>query len=599
MSTKSRKKELVLSRRQMLALAGSVSPLMLNPVQVLLKSLVDGMIMKAQASSSGLTPRNLFVYHLHGAPWRGTWDMPYSPYGSNVPDRSLWAGYNDTYTNKFSSGGANPVYAASPFTVGSVRINMPYLWNSNIATPSGHAPMANLLPNMLAMRGLNMIDLSAGHDDGSMQQTRPSAAAPSLTGSVADGSNQPIPAVATSYQSIAYSGFRGNKSSQTLITSTTNPIGQALSPFNRSADGDGTFLSLRNSGGVNSAISSALSQLSSYAASQNPGADALFGMRNSAEGLLLAGVNTAISQFATIKAKYTNLISQCAMAATNSSSPLAILGVTNAPVPLPSPTSYGIVETIVGGPQYIQNSDVRTIITSSSAPDNMATIFAIAELLIGQGFSSSVLGATEYISGLNWVNPAQWASGPISGIGSYWNFDEHFAGSYTSLIIDSFLYQCLASCIYEFSQAMKSAPGGNGLAAGNIWPETVVMIAGDFNRIPHGQTNDFHTPDLSGHTGGEHGLLNVVQTVFSGAIQEPMVLGNISHGQSGYPYYGDAGQGTNVTVDGANRILTIGDSTSTIAALCRVKAPISSTPSLVTEQSSGGITPNIPLATET
>jgi hypothetical protein len=148
------------------------------------------------------------------------------------------------------------------------------------------------------------------------------------------------------------------------------------------------------------------------------------------------------------------------------------------------------------------------------------------------------------------------------------------------------MYLCLSACLNEFIRALGP----------QLFEETVIYITGDFNRQAHGQRDygSAGTPDPTMHTGSEHAPNANVVSLISGAIQEPMVFGNIT--LTGSQPFGAYGQSSAVNFEGFSRILSEGDQSSTVAALCRAAAPESNTPSLVVE-GSNGVTSSIPAQT--
>ena len=549
-----------MSRRQLLKACGygALSPLAFNPLQALVGSLVDGLITKAEASSSGVTPpRNLINYHLSGAAPRWYWDGFLSPYKNITPVR------NPLVNTKIVNGIAQ--YGTTPVSTSTGTMYLPPIWASQIPLSNGGTgPMSALLESMLTIRGIYSNDV--GHPDGAASQTRPLASAPSLMGLVADASSAVVQAVgAGQCPTVA---FAARSSGQTVVTNDSNPIGQIMSPFDRSQDYYG-YSYMGRRAAMDTVIQQALSSLGAYANGNYPGSSALYSMRNTAEQLLKVGIGNATSMYPTLLAKYQKLIATCGA--------MTIPGVSDANVPLPARGNYGIPETLVNGlntPTYVQNSDVRTVVTASSYPDYMAENFAIAESLITQGLSQSIMIGSGYIEGLNYEGSQLWKTNVPITSGSYWGHDEHTSGSLTSLLVNSFMYQCLSACLFEFISVLK---------AKGLYTETAIFITGDFNRYPRfdiGTTSGFQA-------GSDHDPASTVMTVFSGALSGPNVIGNIVHGGS----TGDWGTSAVVNnMDGANRQIIIPDATSTIAGIARVTPPFINNPPLVTPSG----TPTIP-----
>lgn len=535
-----------MTRRQALGAVGGgiAAPLLLNPLHTLMRGLVDGLISSAQAAEATIQPRTLINCHMVNAPALWYSMMPMSPYANLVPNRGQHI--NTGITN------GSLVYQTKALTTSAgSTLHMPNLWASNIATPTGIAPMGNLIENMLIMRGV--LGYSSGsHGSGRQEMTRPVATRPSLMGLVSDASSLPVQAVLTTNADGMRSAFKATKTGQTLVTNFSDPMTQILGPFDKRTDTvNSTFVTRRMAKDL--LIQQALSSLGAYASSNAPGSDSLFSMRNSAELFLRNGITTAIAAYPTAVTKYKKLISDC-----GSLSSLKIVGLTDSPIPLPAGNADGIPKTSISGSSgYCQNADLSTLITGTTVADAMAVNFAIAEVLVTQNLSSSITLGLGDLTEVNYQNPVSFITKtPINPYG-YWNVDEHQGGSYVSLIANSFQYQCLYSCLNELISVLK-AKGQYG--------ETVIFLTSDFGRSEDSQAyGTKHAPDACAFQ------------IFSGAIAASSVIGNISHGATI-----DYGQGRPVTgIFGSNRVLNVFDATSTVAGLARVTPPSDNNPSLV------------------
>ena len=547
MSYRSKKKQARMTRRQALAAcgAGLASPWLLSPAGTLLTALVDGLISKAEAAESVIPPRTLVNYHATGAPAPWYSHLPMSPYSNGTPNRGK-------HMNTAIANG-QLLYRTKAMATSGGTIYMPNLWASNIATPGGSAPMSKLMENMLIIRGIHG-NSNQSHGLGCKEMTRPVGDRPSLMGFAADASSSPVQAVLTCRADGILGSFKSNRSGQTLVTNFSDPMSQILGAFDKRGDSlNSTFVTRRQAKDV--LIQKALASLGAYAASNAPGAENLFTMRHSAELFLSNGISAAVSAYPAALAKYKKLISDC-----GSQSALKIVGVTDNPIPLPSAGSEGIEEMAISGANgsYAQNSDAGTIITGNTYPYLMAQNFAIAEVLISLGLSQSIHIAEGSLYGMNYVSPVNFGSRTPVDAQAWWNTDEHEGGSYLSLITNSFLYQCLYSCVNELITVLKSK---------NLFDETVIFITSDFGRG--------EDPSARGTL---HASESCVIQAFSGAIAKPSVIGNISKGTNG----GDTGQNRPVAgVVGGTRSLTISDAASTIAKLARIESPASNNASLV------------------
>lgn len=540
-----------MSRRQALAIcgAGVASPLLLNPTQTLIRAIVDGFIQNADAQTASTPPRAVVNYHLGGAPIRWFWDLPMSPYANLTPAAT------SHMINVISNGQGQ--YRTHSFNTQNGTIHMPYLWASNIATPSGSTPMTALLQNMLMIRGAKGFSRNQ-HPHGAMEMTRPVGSRPSVMGFAADASNKPVQAILAGESWGVLSSFKSNASSQIQVKNMSSPMNEIIGPFNRANDGlSSSFISRRDA--MDSIVRQALSQISNYATSRAPGSESLFSMRTSAENFMRTGVSAALNAYPAALTKYRALITSCTS--------LKIVGLTDRAIPLPPEGPSGIVQTRLmagGDPCYATNSDLSTMIVSGTHPDFMAENFAIAEVLLTQGLSNSITLATEGVSGLNYQNVRNWGDKSARSVDGGHYFDEHDTGAWSSLIINSFMYQCMSSCMHELFQVLRNR---------NLFNDTVFFVTSDFGRNIRSEA-----------TGTDHDETACNFSIFNGNIKGPVALGNIQRTSSaggGY-WHGDSGQYRDVNnLFGSNRPVHIHDAVSTVAALARIQSPAENNPSLV------------------
>jgi hypothetical protein len=424
--------------------------------------------------------------------------------------------------------------------------------------------MTELAKNMLLIRGIQ--GSSTSHPDGAKEKTRPNGSAPSLLGSVADASTLPIQsALASADYAMPFDAFAAKHSAQTQTRNMSAPLSDLLKPFNKSADNYGTTFPTRRAA-MDALVQKGLSSLGAFAASNQPGSDSLFAMRNSAETLMKTGVTAALNAYPTVLAKYKALISRCAT--------MGQVGISDAAIPLPAAGTYGINDTIIatGDPMYCQNSDLRTIITANTYPTNMAEGFAVAEILVTQGLSNSVAIGGSYMNLMNYMNVANYGdkSAVVAPTEWHWDHDQHNSGPITSMLANSFLFQSLAACIYELSTALK---------AKNLWTESLVFVTSDFGREVRTAVGATGSGTQSG---ADHDPSSCNYSIFSGAIATPSVIGNTGTTPNANGYYGAWGQNRSISnLFGATRSLIPADAVSSIAALARVASPADNNPSLV------------------
>lgn len=550
-----RKSKTELTRRQTLSLLGTcgLASLIRNPVDMLVNGMVDGIIQKAQAESGGAAPRNYLFFYLAGGPNRWVFDLPLSPNQANDVIRH-------PHVNTKFGANLNPVYSTVPITHNGVTLHMPSLWACNLPTVGGGTvPMAKLMDGALFLRGVNMT--SDGHDINTTRQIRPTGAAPSLNGAVADAASTPIPAVATTLTPAAdYKSARGVGLSNSDL-SAQNPLGSVLQPFDRSQDRSQNYLSRREA--VESSVSRALDSLGAYANSTNPGAEGLFRMRHRAEKLLREGVGNTAGEYVLLRNKYRDLIRAVASS--------TIPGVSDRAIPYRADMNGSALSTMLSQNIITRNTDLRTLVQADTSVTFLAESFAVAEYLVTRGYSSSVMGGISSVNrvhGENIFNIVTEATAAAQVAG--YSLDEHFHGSVVALIVDSFFFRSLAACLYELIQVLK---------AKNLYDETVIHIGSEFSRIPRAD-----------QAGSDHGWSAGTTSLFSGAINKPVVIGNTLKDGANSPLQkatGSWGSTASMEIDAQKRPLHFGNAAATIAELLRVKRPMPNYSSLIAESGSG------------
>jgi len=564
------------SRRQAMAMMGSCAlyPWLRRPIDVLVQALVDGVIHKAQAATGAPAPRNYIYIALPGGPCRWYWDMPLNPY-ADAPNAHpmvgtrLGADGKPAYATILVDNNKIPTLA-SPADF----LRMPSLWGANIPTSGGGTvEMWRILANMVMIRGIDMqVD---GHALNSNKQIRPLDARPSLTGLVADASSARIPAVGSvggNSPASVYKSARGVGQVRLSSTKISDPLSVILGPFNRrGGEVSSAYLGRRQA--MEGVIQAALTSLSAYASSQNPGSQELFAMRHEAQNLITIGVAEVVAGFAVLKDKYMKLVSASSRVMDPA---MQIPGLTDRVVPGPAGSGADALGPFQSGTDgnFVRNADLRTAVHHSDGGaypgaqiEELAGGFAIAEILLKNGYSSSVLWAQGSVDNLRFDGASD----------TEYGFDPHFGGVYPDMVVMAFFYRALAACLYEFSLSLGPA----------LFKETVVHISSEYSR----------TPEDTGH-GTQHGPRTNCCSIFSGAITKPFVVGNVFEAwKDGFYTKIDANWGVAAptSIDGANQVLGIGHSTSSVAELLRVARPVTNASSLVRE-SSGGVVPAVELA---
>jgi hypothetical protein len=569
------------SRRQFLSMFSSLplGALTASPLAVLSASLVEGALASAQVGASKTKKaRNYVFVGLPGGPPRWYWDLLLKP----IPALANPFVANRQVTTSFASQANETQYTGSSFVTNAVTSNgvtydLPSLWSCDIPTSSGPwVPMTSLWQHMITVRGIDMqINTHGGDYD---KQARPSNASASIAGLVADRSDNPISSVAL--WGSQHHLFRSEKglgqtySPNLQISGNHGPLTDLLSPFVKSNAAVQRSFSRRDS--IDQLVQNALAALNTSAAQKMPGTASLDLNRGAAEKLFKQGFGDLNQVWSTLVEKYRRLISLC----WDPSHP--IFGVNDKPVMLANSTNEEKVRRSYEN-YKIGNADLRTIIDDQTGIRNLAENFAIAEYVITQKLSSSVMLGVGGTQNMNWMDTF---NGSITGNfrNVIYNLDEHGVGQGVSLIVNSFYFRALTACLYEFVQALKQTDD-------ELFSETVIHVGSEFSRTPRDDAS-----------GSDHAWPGNVLTMISGAIKKPMVIGNVdpnpedpaSAWKNIIGYKGSWGAAGPVKTNSGETLLHMGYASSTLAHLLRIKAPMANFSSLISEDpNSGAITSQV------
>ena len=564
------------ARRKFLALGAGAGALTLarDPVAIAIGSIVDGIIARARAVDAGAaSPRNYLFLYLSGGMPRWYFDLVLKTGKSDPKFVS-----SPAIATRFD--GSTPVYdtitsPAGPF--GSYEL--PTLWGCDLPTPTPGktVPMMNLAANMLSIRGIDM--LSDGHNTNAIKNLQPIPGSLSLDGLVADASRRPLPAVGDG--SLAQ-GYRSATGLGQAVLDWGSPFASLLSPFNASGDTlPSGYLTRRQA--LDTAVKRGLAALASYAQSNQPGATVLYNMRDNAESMLRKGLGDLAGDFGALQSKYEALVASCGAQPRPVVTDHAI-SPANLPAGFTDPTtgSHNMTWLRMWNADSTrsmlaaENPDLRSLLTARTSIQNLASLCAVAEYMFIRGYSSAAALGMGYPTALNLQS-----NQPVGGSTAAWNpayqvydGDEHFTGTAVGVLINSFVYQSLAACLNELMSSYRAA---------GIWENTVIHVGSEFSRMPY----------LSGW-GSYHAIDANLTTLFSGAIQGPLVLGN-TRPNTDPSFLGSYGSAAPVNgFDGDGIHLLMGHAASTIAGLLGVPSPApNNLPVATLDASTGKIQPRI------
>ncbi len=535
-----------LNRRKFLQSLGHVgaSALAIDPFTRALNAMLEGMISKAYAAETGIQPRNFVHLYLNGGPARWAFDLPLDPRnaGNIYPEKA--------YTTTNASG--NPIYQTAMVTAGGKTYQMPQMWSKQVPRPNGSwANMSDLLSNMLIVRGINM---GGGEHSISHRLLRTVTDVPSLDGVVADYSNAVMPAYMLGDAPGTYKSVSG----KALLrpSGSGNRLQQVMSPYINSNDGIAGAFNQRILS-LDSDVQATLASLRNYASSSRPGAEALYSDRKNAEDLIRAGVGDLVSTWNTLFGKYNALLTQA---------------VANISKVLPNPVNNDGLGRF--GKFLPHANDLRNTL-APVAIFELAEHLAITEFLLTRGLTSTIKikinttkldlqGYTEY-SGedLGTSNPKN-----VTTTKRFeYPGDDHYGRPNIALVATSAMYYQIATGLYELAQSLKAA---------NIYQNTVIQIASEFSRQPR-------RDDMGSDHASDAGQL----TLISGAIKQPLILGNIKRGKLMKDdfYGGTLGKAATVEHEGSSKtVLKWEHALSTTAELLRVPSPVSNFHPVAKEQ---------------
>lgn len=515
-----------MTRRNFLKVLGvpTTLPLLQNPLQILIESILLTAGSEVKASSDTSTPRRLLQIFQEGAPSKWTFDLFLKPYGGDFK-------MNPNMVTHFMNTQGAFENVRSP-----QGLEVPWLWQFPILSQSGEAkPLYDLLDNLISLRGLSINN--SDHSACQAMQNLPLGASQSISALPADLSIFPMAAVNASIREYRFRSLK-NKTAVT-VGNSGNLLKNLLGPFVRNSSVDMTF----EKADFKNSFNASLKLLNNIGESFHPENKKISGVVQSSKNLLAQGFGDLEQQWNELVTKY-NIIIQKNLVHT-----LSLRGIGDTSILADGSKLFQLDKQIIP-----KDFDLRTMIQSTTNIQRMAAHFAMAEFIFKNDLSSSVSISPGPLSGLS--------IGDNKNLGC--GFDEHETSLRVSAFLNTFYNRSLGACLVEFIEQLKTQ---------KKWEETVIVMGGEFSRNPK---ND--------GTGSDHGNTGAHSTFLSGSIRSPLVLGNIyaTDPNKYSPYSATWGQGSNVKELG--RPLNLGDWASTLSFLLRAKSPLTSTQSLLIEK---------------
>ena len=530
------------NRRNFLRGLGAAAMFLTSPEKLLMGSLVDGLFNKSMAQQNGVSEKILINIFLNGGPSRWFFDLPLRPNG----DDPFLA--NGSVANIFDNN--NAVFANTKAKINN-KYYLPYLWDSDIPTSDGKTtPMARLAGHAAFIRGYSTS--SGSHIDSRDQHNAPVSGQPSLSGIFADHSLNPL-AISNSED---FSHKSASGKGLTKINSNQASINNLLSNFD--LFNSSTLTKFNSTDAMNAAMKELQNRVSSHFGKTHPYA---LNLKNEKEKTIaLASRVSAIN-----KAEFTTLLFKYQSLETRSYSEITLDGIDNTTLTVTPNTpaegtrvskfsnSLGAGGYIYPGPQA--NPGLLTsMLDTNTRAHNMAESFALAEFLVKNNLSSSImLGLGGLNINLNAFNYLNGAGNRITSSG--FEFDSHYSGVNVSLLVYSKFYRAFAACLYELINQLKSF---------EKFDKTIIQLNGDFNRSA-----------MSSGFGSDHGSSGCATSIYSGMFQNagPIVVGNIATTHPFPKFAGTWGHQAPMRLGSSNRDLTVGNIVSTVSALAGYESP--------------------------
>lgn len=508
---------------KMLGATGGSVAFQRSALNILMGSVVSGIARQALAQEAGIKPRKHLFIEMVGAPPRWTFDLFLTPYSSTGFVRNPMVA-----TSYTASGGA---YTGVQYQTTKINgVNAPWLWQFDVPKAGGGSrPMAELMNNMLAIRGIDIGDFQ--HESAQVKLFLPPGASASLVSLAAVNSGTPIPAL--DVDSTRYTFRSAAPITPVHLSTNKTMLATLMDPFTNKTGA--TFTAKRTA--LATYINRALAALQDYAVSQHPGAASIFASQKGADDLLRGAVGDLTQAWSSLYGKYHDIVTR-GIDVTDT-----IPGISDMPIGGSTrDNQYRIYD-----PYIIKTADMRDAFKNIYIV-SLAEHFAVAEYVLLNNISGSVTIAPQQIFGCN-----------VGGTAVDLGFDEHNMGTMVSLLTNSLYNRAFAGCMLELIDRLKAA---------GIFNETVIDVRGEFGR--YGRTDG---------SGSDHEDTGGSAAFYSGIIQGPMIVGNVRN-NSGPGNVGGAAPIAKLN----NNVLDPDYLASSIATLLRAPSPVTAKPSILAEQ---------------
>lgn len=557
------------------------SGLMANPATRLFNSLIYN---NMNESKSADPVRNYLQINLYGAPCRFGFDHLLKPFDENafVPYKFVANVINGQNLNSLNE--VSFEYATHKIA----GLNVPPQWKQMLPTSGGGLrPLSDLFQNSLLIRGCRL-DFS-GHPLNAMQQIAPVPGGLSLNGVVADASPALFSSISVGNNPVS----RSYKSEGALLTeipyTEKNYAEYLLKPFIlKQKDRFYKINELEN-------------DFDSIAAFYPQKLKNIKDIKKKSVQNMRDNVDQYLAEYSKLVTKYQRLISKAV-----GTNPVNFT-VLCPQLPLTAKGKHSLKGLL--GPftlleKFYLEKEANQFINRGKLL-YWAEEFALAEFLLINNLSQSILisapspdvgylveqcVATDkvalehldlsYDSNLdittvdfkkiadNFSNGKRKA---VKDMPEFIGMDTHATGLVYEILGNDIFFRTLSTCMLELIDVLKAKK----TAQGNLFDETVIHLASEFDRVP-----------MQDGEGSDHNALANPTSIFSGCIKGTQVIGNIYAGSLTPPedvyYYGTLGNGA--PVKELEDSIKIGHVSSTLSTLLRVKPILPRSPSLVAEK---------------
>jgi hypothetical protein len=524
------------SRRKFVAGGSSLAAAALipTPVERLLNTLTRGFIRRAYAEETGNgEARNYLNILIPGGPLRYGFD-----HWLRIRDSDPVLSFNPMVSNSMISGGGKVVGVANQF----FRYNnvlTPFMFGQNVFNGKGtQRPLANLLDNMLVIRGFaSGFD---GHPFNATLQQAPVGGVPSIAGLAADSSTKTFEAV--QWPDRGQWGTFASSKGKALNKIGGSPLKALMEGFGAPAAGLGAGRNLKERN--REAFDLAQSRLNAFIKTDFTGASSLSKNFSNAVSLMKKGTGNIDAYWNPAVARYKSVIE-------NSMRQMGLVGVNDVALVSDQSALWKMFladgSTITSSPDF----DMRQTMASAAAPPSLAEGLALAEYVFKEQLVSSLEIQVGSPTGL--LVQGLGMPGPIY---TSITTDMHETGAIPATLIMNAYYRGLAAGMLELIDQLKAT----NIKGKNLWSETVIQVLSEFERAAR-----------SDGSGSDHGYNQLITSVYSGAIQNgPYIVGNISRGGLGGAYEGTQGLAAAIEGYNQNGRPSPAMAASTVAAILRV-----------------------------